>query len=116
MNREHIGQVAIVIFRPQVLVIRGIDQLHVHAHTIANTANAAFQNGSDAERFSYFTNVGRFSPIRHDGGARDNFQVANLRQIREHVVLNPVGEVGVFFLGAEIFKWQHRNRLVDLAR
>src|SRR2546421_10084403 len=43
LNSENVGQIAVVIFRPNVLVIVSIDQLHVHADPIADAANAAFQ-------------------------------------------------------------------------
>ena len=66
LNSKHIGQVAIVIFRPHVLVVCGVDQLNVHAHPIADAANAAFQNGTNPQRLSDFTKVGCFSSIWHD--------------------------------------------------
>ena len=115
MNGEHVGQVAIVIFGPNVLVVLGIDQLHVDAHTIANASHAAFQNCGDAERFSNFTNVWGLSAICHDRRARDDLQIANLRQIGEHIVLNAIGEVGVLFIVAQILERQDGDRLVDLS-
>src|SRR4029077_9098684 len=50
LNREHISEVAIVIFRPYVLIILGVNQLHVHAYSIANTTNTALEKGCDAQR------------------------------------------------------------------
>ena len=47
LNREHIRELTIVIFRPHVLVILCVNQLHVDAHAVANAANAAFQNGTN---------------------------------------------------------------------
>ena len=45
LNREDIGQLAIVFVRPEMLIVFGVDQLHVDAHTFAVTADTAFENG-----------------------------------------------------------------------
>ena len=99
-----------------MLVVCGVDQLNVHSHPIANPAHAAFQNGSDAECFPYFANIGCLPSIWHDRGARNHFQVANFGQIRQHVILNAVRKIGILFFVAQIFKRQYRNRLINLAR
>jgi hypothetical protein len=59
LDGKDVGQIAVVIFRPNVLVVVGIDQLHVHAHPIADAANAAFQKRGHAERFANFAGVAR---------------------------------------------------------
>jgi hypothetical protein len=107
LNGKHISKITIIIFRPHVLVGVGVNQLHVYTHSIADAANAAFQNGTNSQSLSDFTNVGCLPSIRHDRGARDHFQIADLRQIGEHVVLNAVRKVGVLFFVAQIFKRQH---------
>ena len=42
LNSEDVGQIAIIIFRPNMFVVVGVDQLHIHPHAIADAANAAF--------------------------------------------------------------------------
>ena len=54
--------------------------------------------------------------ILHDGSSRYHFQIADLRQIRQHVVLNAIGKVSIGFVVAEIFKGQDRDRFLDLPR
>ena len=57
LNGEDISQIAVVIFRPNVLVVVGVDQLHVHAHAIADAADAAFQKRGHAKCFANFAGV-----------------------------------------------------------
>ena len=70
-----------------------------------------------AERFANFASVAcPIASIRHDRHARDDFQIADLRKIRQDIVLHAVGEVGVLLFIAETLEGQDGNRLVDLAR
>ena len=57
LNREDVGQIAIVIFRPNVLVVIRIDQLHVHSDAVADPTDTAFQKRGNAQRFANFTSV-----------------------------------------------------------
>src|SRR5438067_8220078 len=43
LNGEYVGQIAVIIFRPNVLVVVGIDQLDVDTYPIADEAKDAFQ-------------------------------------------------------------------------
>ena len=54
LDREDIRQIAVVIFRPDMLVVHGVDQLHVHPHSIPGLAHASFENRGDAERLVRF--------------------------------------------------------------
>ena len=79
LDGEDVGQITIVIFRPYVLVILGVDQLHVHADPIADTPNTAFENGGNAQRLSDFANVRCLAPVGHNRCAGDYLQVADFR-------------------------------------
>src|SRR5947208_16192706 len=57
LNGEYVGQIAVVIFRPNVLVVVGIDQLDVDTYPIADAANAAFQQSRHAESLTNFAGV-----------------------------------------------------------
>ena len=100
-----------------MLVVIRVDQLHVDSDAIAHPTHTAFQQRANAQRFAYFAGVARrVAPIRHDGHARDNFQITDLGKIRQDIVLHAVGEIGVLFFVAQVLKGQDGNRLVDLAR
>ena len=67
LNRKNIGQIAVVIFCPDMLVIVRVDQLHADPDAIANPADAAFQKRGYAEGFSDFTGIAHaVAAIRHD--------------------------------------------------
>src|SRR5205823_13323059 len=108
-----IGDGAVVALRPKVPVAAGVDQLDVDKHAVARAADAPFENIRHAQRpadLTYIAPAGFL--ISHHARAADYFQIVNLREARQHVVLNPGGEVGVFFVVTEIFKGQHSNALL----
>ena len=92
----------------------GIDQLGVDPDLVARAPDASFENVRNTQRLSNFADVVRFPLVLHHRRARNHFQIANLRQVGEHVVLNPVREKGILFVGAQVFKGQDRDRFVDL--
>ena len=50
LDREDVGQLAIVGLRPQVTVVHRVDQLRGDAHVVAGLAHAAFEDVVDLER------------------------------------------------------------------
>ena len=54
LNGKDVCQVSVIIFRPEMLVVHGIDQLHVYTHAIADPADTAFQDSSDAQGLADF--------------------------------------------------------------
>jgi hypothetical protein len=96
-----------------VAVVAGVDQLDVDEHAVARAADAPFENIRHPQYLADLTHIAPagFS-ISHYARAADYFQIGNLREARQHVVLNPGGEVGVFFVVAEILKGQHGNALL----
>src|SRR5207237_5001542 len=67
LDGENVGQIAVVIFRPNVLVVARVDQLHVHSDAVATATDAPFEKGGYAQRFAYFAGVAYgIATIRHD--------------------------------------------------
>ena len=116
LDREHIREIAIVTLGPDVLVVQRVDELHIHVHAVAGLLHAPFEDRRDAERFADFPHVYFFVAIWGHRGARDHFQVADLREVCENVVLDAVGEVGVLLVVAAVFEGQDSDRFVHLAR
>ena len=106
LDRENVGHIAIVIVGPDVLIGVGIDQLHVHAHPVSRSADASLKNIGNTKRLADFAKVRRPASVLHHRCARNHPEIAYLRQVGKHVVLHAVGEIGVFFFIAQIFKWQ----------
>src|SRR5260370_36323721 len=50
-----------------------------------------------------------FATVIHDTRPADDFQVSDLGQLRQNVVLHTIGKRGVFLLLAQVFKWQYGN-------
>src|SRR6516162_5533973 len=69
LEREQVGQVAVVFLRQQMIVVHGIDQLGGHPDMVARFLHTAFQHITDAEIF-------RRRPWRHRLAAIDLGRVA----------------------------------------
>ena len=82
LNRKDVGQIAVIIAGPKMFVRGGVDQLHVNANAIAGTADAAFQNVGNTKRLPDLAQILRLAAVWHDRCARDDFQIADLRQVR----------------------------------
>jgi hypothetical protein len=52
LNSENVGQIAIVILRPEMRVRARVDQLRVYSHAIANALNTSFHDMRDAKFIS----------------------------------------------------------------
>src|SRR5437899_1748694 len=48
-----------------------------------------------------------FTAIFHRAGTADDFQVADLRQLGQDVILHTISKRAIFLLLAEVFKWQN---------
>ncbi len=48
-----------------------------------------------------------FAAIVHHAGPTDHFQIGDLRQLGQNVVLHTIGKERVLFLVAQVFKWQN---------
>ena len=67
LNGKDIGQIAVVIFRPNVLVVSRVNQLHIHSHPIADPTYTPFQKRGNAQRLANFTSVANaIVTIGHD--------------------------------------------------
>ena len=112
LDRKNIRDIAVVIVCPEMLVSVGVDQLHVDTHPVARATHTALENIGNTQRLANVTNVRRAATVLHHRGARNHLQVADLGQIRKHVVLNSVCEIRVGLIVTKIFKRQHGNRFV----
>ncbi len=109
LDGKNVGYFPIERVRPEVSVSRSFDQLHINSHLIGRTLYAAFQNIRDAQLLGDLKQVIRraFETLR--GGARNYFQISNLRQPREDLLLNAIGKVSVVRIAAQVFEWKNRD-------
>ena len=47
----------LIRFRPQVIIVLGVDELHIDANTIARSLDSTLENIADAERRRDFGNA-----------------------------------------------------------
>ena len=110
LDRKNVSQFAIKAIGPNVGIIGCFDQLHRHVHGITLLLHASFQDVGDAKLAGDLGQVFRRALITLSRCARDYFQVGDLREARQNLVLDAFGKVGVRFFFAQIFKGQHRDR------
>lgn len=97
---------------PNMGIVSCFDQLHIDPNLVARFLHAAFQDISHAQLprdLGQFIG-GTFVTLRR--GARDYFQVRDLRKARQYLVLDAVGEVSVAIVFAQTFEWKHRDRFI----
>src|SRR3954471_22307138 len=97
-------------------VVPGIDQLDADHDAVPAAPDASFEHVHDAKRLGDLRQIvfGR-AAIRHDRRAADNFQIANLRQAGQDVVLDAVGEKRVLLVVAEVFEGQYGDAFLGKA-
>ena len=94
-----------------------IDQLRGDANLPAARLNAAFEHVVDAEVAPNGPHVGRFVLVNLGRIPRDHEQILRMRQVRDDVLGDPVGEALPGRIVADVFEWEHRDRgLVDGGR
>ncbi len=107
----------VVRLGPQMLVGLGIDELRDDAHAVAGAAHAAVEQ---RRRRRAFAPISRRLCValleRHDRGARDHLERADLREMRDDVLGDAVGEVLVLRIGAEVARREARRRRRTRAR
>ena len=110
MQSKRIGHGAVVSIGPEVPVVARIDQLNINQHSIARSADTAFKHIRHAQGLA---NLADIAPARclksHHARVADYFQLANLSQTRQHIVLDAGSEISVFLVITQILERQHGN-------
>ncbi len=92
LDRENVGQVAIVGLRPDVLVGLRVDQLARHTHLRARAPHAPLEEISHAELLADLADGLRCLAILHDGGARNDSKLANEGQVGTDVLMDAISK------------------------
>ena len=109
LDRENVGQFSIVCVRPKMRVGESINELHIHANLIVCFLHAAFENIRDAELLRNLREIIRRTFEMLSGCARNHFQIGDLGQPCENLILHPFGKKRVGFVFAQILERQHSD-------
>jgi hypothetical protein len=116
LDREHVGQLAVVRFRPQVLVRVGVDELRRDPHLVPRAAHRPLQDRGHVELRRDLPDRLRGALVLERRRAGDHANVADLGEGGQDVVRDPVGEVLVLGVVAQVLERQHGDgRLRDVA-
>jgi hypothetical protein len=110
LNREDVGEVAIVGLGPAVAIGPGVDELRDDPDPAPRPPDASFEQGADIEGEPDLAQVPVATLEPHHRATPDHPQRADLRELRDHVLGNPVGEEFVFGIGAHVGEGEDRDR------
>jgi hypothetical protein len=110
LQGEQIARIAVEPLCPKMRVGRGIDQLSINAELVARPANAPFQHIAHTRLAADLLRVDRLVPVRERGIARDHEHARHPRQIGRQILGDPVREILLLGVTAEIGKRQHDDR------
>src|SRR5205814_1883027 len=84
LDCEHVVQIAVILFNPDVGIGPRVDQLRVQMKMRAGPADAALQNMRYPQLVTDLTEIS-FATVVHHTGPADDFQVGDLGQLRQNV-------------------------------
>ena len=102
LHREHIGELAVVAFGPDVAAGCDVVELRGDPHPVAFLADAAFDHVADAELLGDLLQVDRLALVDERRVAGDDEEPAQLRQRGDDVLADAVGEILLLRLAAHV--------------
>src|SRR6266550_3960082 len=89
LDCEHVVQIAVVLFDPDVGISPRVDQLRVQMKMRPGPADAALQNMRYPQLVTDLAHIS-FAAVIHDAGPADDFQVGDFRKLGQDVVLHAI--------------------------
>ncbi len=109
LDGEDVGQVAVIVVCPEVLVGLRIDELSGDADAAGRASHATLDDVGDPQLSRDLPEVLVGVLVLHDRGAGDDFQVGDLAQVSDDVLGHAVAEVLVVGIGTQVGERQHRD-------
>ena len=110
LNREHVCELTVVAFRPQMGAILGGDQLCGDPHAAPRSPDAPFEDVGHVESTSDPPDVFVFALERKRRCARDHFQSRDMREHVDDFFGESVAEILVIRIAAHVCEGQHGDR------
>ncbi len=114
LHLEDVLHLAVVALRPEREVGARVDQLGVDAQAVAGAAQAAGEHVRGAQLLADLRRRDLLVAVGEHRRAREDVQAADLRQLGDDVLGDPIAEVLVLLHPAQILEVEHRDRLLGL--
>ena len=109
LEREDVGELAVVGLRPDLKAVCGIDQLRRNAHAPAVLTNASFHDPAHVQRPRDLLDVCLAILEGEGGGARGDAQLGRVGEVVQEFFRDAIGEVFLFRVAAHVHKGEHRD-------
>ena len=111
LNRKHIGKRPIIALRPQMLLVRSVDQLNGNPHEVARLADASLQHAADPQFLPDLTHRNIRSLVGHHRRLGNHLQSGDFRQGVDQLLGHTVGEVRIIGIGADVDQREHGDAI-----
>src|SRR5260370_1481347 len=109
LHLKQVCDVTVETFGPEMAASLSVYQLHAHPYPVLGTPHATFHDVAHAQFAPYLSRVDCLAPVAEGGAAADHEATRPLRQIGRQVVGEPIREIFLLGIVAEIGEWQHEN-------
>ena len=109
LHREHVGEAAVVAFRPDVPAGRDVVELYSDAHAVATLADTALDHIANAEVLGDLSQMDGLILVDERRIAGDHEEPAKLGQRGDDVFTDAVGKIFLLRIAAHIEEGKHRD-------
>ena len=110
LHVEEIGERLIESLGPEMIPGFGVDQLHVDAHAVSAALNAALEDIADIQLAPDYLHIVRLTFEGERRVARDDVSAPNAREVGGQALRDPVDEMLLFRVAADIGEGQDDHR------
>ena len=110
LHVEEIGERLVEPLGPEMIAGFGVDQLHVDAHAVSAALNAALQHIADVQLAADLLQIDGLALVGEGGIAPDHERAANARKIGREALRDPVDEMLLLRVAADIGEGQDDHR------
>ena len=110
LDGEDVSEVPVITVPPDVRVRRGVDQLGRDAHPIVDLPHTALDHVAHPELATHLRDAHRAALVDEGRVARDDRQAGDPREAGDQVLGQPIGEVLLLRIGAQVVQRQNRDR------
>ena len=94
---------------PEVVAGLCVDELHVHAHPLAAALDASLKHIANVELAPDPLEIDRLASEREGSVSPDHQHAAHAREIRSQAFRDPVDEIFLLGIAADVSEWQHHD-------